>query len=79
MKQHTTIRFHIGLSADAFLRYYRGSARAVIVRAVDGRRIQLPAANLRPFLLTDGINGEFELTLDNNSKLLDIRRLGPRK
>jgi hypothetical protein len=63
------------LSADAFLSYYRGSARSVIVRAEDGRRIQLPAASLRPFFLSDGINGEFELTLDDTNKLLEIRRL----
>ena len=70
-----SIKFRIALSTDAFLRYYRGSARSVIVRAEDGRRIQLPAANLRPFLLSDGINGEFELSLDENNKLLNIRRL----
>ncbi|HXK56134.1 MAG: DUF2835 domain-containing protein [Gammaproteobacteria bacterium] len=74
-RKSSSIKFRVALSADAFLRYYRGSARAVIVRAEDGRRIQLPAANLRPFLLSDGIYGEFELTLDDNNKLLDIRRL----
>jgi len=74
-RKTSSIKFRIALSTDAFLHYYRGSARSVIVRAEDGRRIQLPAANLRPFLLSDGINGEFELTLDDNNKLLDIRRL----
>ena len=73
--RYTSVRFRIALTADAFLRYYQGSANAVIVRAEDGRRIQLPAANLRPFLLRDGINGEFELTLDDDNKLVDIRRV----
>ncbi|MCB1763926.1 MAG: DUF2835 domain-containing protein [Gammaproteobacteria bacterium] len=73
--QTIRIRFRIALTADAFLRHYQGSARAVIVRAEDGRRIQIPAVNLRPFLLRDGINGEFELTLSEHNKLLDIRRL----
>lgn len=63
------------MSADAFLSYYKGRASSVIVLAEDGRRIQLPAASLRPFLLSDGINGEFELSLDATNKLLDIRRL----
>jgi hypothetical protein len=74
-RKTSSIKFRIALSADAFLRYYQGSARAVIVRAEDGRRIQLPAANLRPFLLRDGINGAFELTLDENNKLINIRKL----
>ena len=74
-RKTSSIKFSIALSADTFLHYYRGNARSVIVRAEDGRRIQLPAANLRPFLLSDGINGEFELTLDDNNKLLHIRRL----
>ncbi|MCB1830834.1 MAG: DUF2835 domain-containing protein [Chromatiaceae bacterium] len=74
-RKTSSIKFSIALSADRFLHYYRGNARSVIVRADDGRRIRLPAANLRPFLLSDGINGEFELTLDENNKLLDIRRL----
>lgn len=74
-RKTSSIKFSIALSADVFLHYYRGNARSVIVRAEDGRRIQLPAVSLRPFLLSDGINGEFELTLDDNNRLLDIRRL----
>ncbi|MCB1759724.1 MAG: DUF2835 family protein [Gammaproteobacteria bacterium] len=70
-----SLRFRIALSADAFLQYYRGSASVVIVQGEDGRRIQLPAASLRPYLLRDGINGHFELLLDDNNKLLQIRRL----
>ena len=69
------IRFRIDLAAEAFLRYYQGTARAVIVRAEDGRRVQLPAVKLRPFLLADGIQGWFEITLDDQNKLLSIRRL----
>jgi len=71
----SNIKFHIALPAEEFLRYYRGNASAVMVRSEDGRRIQLPAASLRPFLLSDGINGEFELTLDKNNRLLNLRRL----
>ena len=69
------LRFRIALSADAFLHYYRGSVSAVIVQGEDGRRIQLPAASLRPFLLSDGVNGLFELTLDEANRLVAIRRV----
>ena len=71
----TRISFSISLSAERYLQYYRGHARAVIVRSEDGRRIQLPAASLRPFVTAEGIVGRFELTLDENNKLIDIRRV----
>lgn len=69
------IRFSLDISQDDFLRYYRGSAHSVLVQAEDGRRIRLPAVNLRPFLLEGGIRGRFEITLNDNNSLLDIRRL----
>ncbi len=69
------IRFSLDLSPEDYLRYYRGSAQSVLVQAEDGRRIRLPAANLRPFLLEDGIRGRFEITLSEHNNLLDIRRM----
>jgi hypothetical protein len=74
LQSATRICFSINLPAERYLHYYRGNARAVIVRSEDGRRIQLPAANLRPFVTAEGIVGRFELTLDEHNKLIDIRR-----
>ena len=71
------IYFSLSLPAERYLLYYRGNVRAVIVESDDGRRIQLPAASLRPFVTAGGIEGRFELTLDENNKLLDIRRVNP--
>jgi len=71
----TRINFSISLSAERYLQYYRGHARSVIIRSEDGRRIQLPAVNLRPFVTAEGIVGRFQLTLDENNKLMDIRRV----
>ncbi|WP_428606005.1 DUF2835 domain-containing protein [Sedimenticola sp.] len=68
-------RFQLNLSAERFLHYYRGAARAVIVQAEDGRTIQLPANRLRPFVTASGIVGRFELTLDAQNKLIDLRRI----
>ena len=68
-------RFQMNLSAEEFLLYYRGTAKAVIVQAEDGRTIQLPASSLRPFVTASGITGRFELTLDASNKLIDLRRL----
>ncbi|MCP3867477.1 MAG: DUF2835 domain-containing protein [Gammaproteobacteria bacterium] len=69
------IRFRVALPADRYLSYYQGFASNVIVRSEDGRRIQLPAARLRPFLTKEGIFGRFELILSDLNKLVDIRRL----
>jgi hypothetical protein len=69
------IRFALDIPKDEYLRYYRGEAQAVQVTAEDGRRIRFPAINLRPFVTKDGVRGRFEITLDWDNRLLDIRRL----
>ncbi len=69
------IGFHIALSADEYLQYYNGTASALIVKADDGRRVQLPAGRFRQFVTQDGIHGYFEITLDENHELLSIKKL----
>lgn len=68
-------RFQLQISAEAYLSYYRGHARAVIVQSEDGRTIQLPADLFRPYVSASGISGRFELELDDNNKLIDLRRI----
>ncbi len=69
------IRFQILLSADEYLRYYNGSASALIVKAEDGRRVQLPAHRFRQFVTKEGIHGHFEIALDDHNKLMTITKL----
>ncbi|EXJ16839.1 hypothetical protein D779_2450 [Imhoffiella purpurea] len=45
-----------------------------MVRAQDGRNISFPAWNLRQFVTTDGIHGDFCLTVDENHRLVSIER-----
>ena len=71
----TRVRFHLALSSEAFLHYYRGTAGAVNVQAEDGRRIQLPASSLRPFVTHEGIRGWFEIAFDERNKLIELSRL----
>lgn len=70
-----TVRFSIALSADRYLAYYKGLARAVVVKAHDGRTVQFPADVLRPFLTHEGVYGEFELRFDEGRKFLGIARV----
>ncbi len=69
------IRFHLDISKEEYLRSYRGTAHSVLVQAEDGRTIRFPAVNLRQFVATDGVRGRFEMLLDENNSLVDIRRL----
>lgn len=69
------IRFRLALTAKAYLHYYQGHARAVIVQAEDGRRVQIPAQSLRRFVSTEGIYGRFEMLLDANNKLISLNQL----
>lgn len=70
------IRFHINLSNEEFLRHYSGRAQAVIVLAEDGRRVRLPARNFRNFITKEGIQGRFEVELDDNNRLIKMTKIG---
>lgn len=67
----------IRLSADEYLKYYRGSARNVYARDLQGRVVQFPANLLQRFVTKDGIDGVFEITITAAGKLVDIRRVAP--
>jgi len=69
------IRFYLDISQEEYLRNYRGTAHSVLVQAEDGRRVRFPAVSLRQFVTADGIRGRFEISLDENNSLKDIRRL----
>lgn len=72
------VRFNLHLSPDDFAAYYKGYAKNVQVRAVDGREVRFPADVLRKFVTTYGIHGTFELEFDANNKLVDLRRIDRR-
>lgn len=70
------VRFYLDISREEYLRNYRGSAHSVLVQAEDGRTVRFPAVNLRQFVNADGICGRFEMSLNENNSLIEIRRLG---
>lgn len=70
------LRFRLAISADRYLRYYQGSAQTIIAKSHDGRRVQFPAASLRPFVTREGVRGEFALRFDENNKLIELVRVG---
>ena len=71
----TKYEFTLHLSADEYLQYYEGLAKAIQVRSYCGKLIQFPADKMREFVLSDGIHGEFAMQLDNNNKLISVKRM----
>lgn len=70
------LRFFLKISAEDYLRYYQGRASFVRTISHDGRRVQFPAERLRPFVLHNGIHGEFLLRFDDKHKFVEMRRIG---
>jgi hypothetical protein len=67
--------FHLHISAEEFLAYYRGAAKNVIARAHDGQVVQFPASLLQRHILPEGIHGDFLLVCDDNHKCISLERI----
>lgn len=66
------LHLDISLSAEEFLKVYRGSANRVFIRSREGRSVSLPARHLQPFLTHEGVHGSFILTFDQNGKMISL-------
>lgn len=66
--------FHLDLSAEQYLDYYRGAARRVVARCTDGFTISFPASLLKAFILPNGVHGDFVLTCDDQHRGAALRR-----
>ncbi len=67
--------FTLHLSADEYLQFYEGVAKAIQVQSRCGKIIQFPAEKMREFVLKDGVHGAFVIQLDGENKFSSIRRL----
>jgi hypothetical protein len=68
----SSIRFRLAITAEEYLAYYQGSAKVVVAYSEDNRTIRFPASAIRQFVTHDGIFGNFEITFDENNKLIAI-------
>ncbi|HJV47821.1 MAG TPA: DUF2835 family protein [Geothrix sp.] len=66
--------FHISLSSDRYLDYYRGAVQQVVARCADGGAVQFPASLLQPFVTASGIHGDFVLTCDDANRGARLQR-----
>jgi hypothetical protein len=70
-----TLLIEIVISPTELLKYYKGVAQTIMVHAVTGERVQLPASAFRQFVTPHGINGRFEVTFSEEGKLLNISQI----
>jgi len=70
-----TLTLRLAVSSDQLERWYRGEVDSLQARDNAGRWVRLPVAHLRPYVGHDGLHGTFELTIDDNHRLLSIRQL----
>lgn len=70
-----TLEVLVDIDAAEMLRLYRGQARDVVARAVDGRVVRFPLTALRAHVRDDGVHGRFLLRFDARQKLLGLDRL----
>lgn len=69
------LRFYLDLSPERYLQYYRGTAKAVSVLSIEGKRVEFPAERLRPFVTREGVRGLFALQFDENNRFVALKRL----
>ena len=67
--------FSLNLPAHKIERIYRGDARFILVESDDGLTLQLPAINFRDHVAADGIHGRFRVRIDDNNRIMSLRRL----
>lgn len=66
--------FSLRISPEEYLAYYQGTGNVVLTRTEDGKKLQFPAKELRKFVSRSGIQGRFEITLNDEHKLVELRR-----
>ncbi|MCK5819470.1 MAG: DUF2835 family protein [Psychromonas sp.] len=64
--------FRLNITYQSFEQTYRVPNTIVRVRDESGQMLQIPALRFTPFFSQLGIRGRFELTLDDNNKLLNL-------
>jgi len=71
----SSIRFRLAISAEEYLAYYQGSAQVVVACSEDNKTIRFPAGAIRKFVTRDGVFGDFEISFDENNKLIEIQSI----
>ena len=72
---HQTFILNISVSYAKCEQLYMQGYHTVVVPTIDGKRVQLPSKNLRPFVGPKGIHGRFLLVTDDNNKIVSLQKI----
>lgn len=63
---------NLSISRDEYLRVYKGVARTVVARDINGRKIAFPVNVLQPYVSHFGVSGRFRIEFDDNNRFKSI-------
>ena len=70
-----TLTFSLSIPQSKVLRYYQGNAKHLIVTLSNGKRVQLPLENFRPFISDLGLYGDFKVVFTQQFKLISLEKI----
>jgi Protein of unknown function (DUF2835) len=70
-----SLTVNLAIPAEEFVRLYQGNVKVVIAKSIDGRQVKFPADILRPFVLHQGVYGQFRIHFDELHKFKSIEKL----
>ncbi|PKG99618.1 DUF2835 family protein [Paraglaciecola sp. MB-3u-78] len=70
-----TFYFTLSLKYELCVQLYIPGINSVVMKADNGKRIQLPVRNLRPHVSPMGIKGRFRLMIDDNNKIKSFEKV----
>jgi hypothetical protein len=69
-----TYYFNLSLAYDSCESLYQPGRNTVVITAENGKRVQLPVKNLRPFIQRTGLRGRFRLVINDQNKVASFER-----
>jgi hypothetical protein len=75
VEQAFQIAFDLKISAQEYLKYYRGEVKWVIVRSLCGKKVRFPANLLVNHVSHDGIEGRFVLHYLAGGKAIKLAKM----
>lgn len=68
-------QFQLNLTYEQCMQYYQGEVSAIQVMALTGQTVQFPAEHIRPYVNRLGVQGIFEMEVDNFNKFKSLKKL----
>ena len=65
-------KFNLKLCAEKVQHIYSGQARYILVYTDDGISLQLPASNFQRYVNDQGIQGRFEVEVNDNNRIIRL-------